>query len=117
MWFRELPETLLSAVSMAEILECETGADCMAVLQRFDRKNLGLVLWLLDVCADVAAEQASNKMSERAIAIVLAPNLYAPPRPTTTTRSRGCAEDDQVPERAPLPLHFGAPRRGGGACR
>ena len=68
-----------SAVSMAEILECETGADCMAVLQRFDRKNLGLVLWLLDVCADVAAEQTSNKMSERAIAIVLAPNLYAPP--------------------------------------
>ena len=33
----------------------------------------------MDVCADVAAEQASNKMSERAIAIVLAPNLYAPP--------------------------------------
>ena len=120
-WFRELPEKLLSAVSMAEILECETGADCMAVLQRFDRKNLGLVLWLLDVCADVAAEQASNKMSERAIAIVLAPNLYAPPEADDDNPLEGLLRTQKMTKfLSELLFHYISVRhrvRGGGASQ
>ena len=35
--------------------------------------------WMLDVMADVAAQRATNRMDERAIAIVVCPNLYDPP--------------------------------------
>lgn len=78
-WFRMMPVKLLSVVSPAEITSCSTGAQCMQVLQRFPAAHKGVVLWLLDLMADVAAQQESNKMNERALAIVMAPNLYDAP--------------------------------------
>lgn len=79
-WFRSMPSKLLSVVSPQEITECQTGAQCMQVLQRFPPGNKGVMLWLLDLMADVADGQEHNKMSEAAISIVMAPNLYdAPP--------------------------------------
>ena len=75
-----MPVKLLSVVSPAEITGCSTGAQCMHVLQRFPAAHKGVVLWLLDLMADVADGQEHNKMSEAAISIVMAPNLYdAPP--------------------------------------
>ena len=115
-WFRELPEKLLSAVSMAEILE-QTGADCMAVLSA-DRKTRGRAL---DVCADVAAEQTSNKMSERAIAIVLAPNLYAPPEAEDDNPLEGLLRTQKMTKfLSELLFHYISVRhrvRGGGASQ
>ena len=78
-WFRMMPVKLLSVVSPAEITSCSTGAQCMQVLQRFPAAHKGVVLWLLDLMADVADQQESNKMNERALAIVMAPNLYDAP--------------------------------------
>ena len=77
-WFRELPVKILSSISQEEIAQCTTGAECMQVLQGFPPQRKGLVLWLLELMADVAEEQDENKMNERAIAIVIAPNLYEP---------------------------------------
>jgi len=78
-WFRMMPVKLLSVVSPAEITSCSTGAQCMQVLQRFPPGHKGVVLWLLDLMADVADQQEHNKMNERAVAIVMAPNLYDAP--------------------------------------
>jgi hypothetical protein len=74
-----MPVKLLSVVSPAEITGCSTGAQCMHVLQRFPAAHKGVVLWLLDLMADVADQQEHNKMNERAVAIVMAPNLYDAP--------------------------------------
>ena len=74
-----MPVKLLSVVSPAEITSCSTGAQCMQVLQRFPAAHKGVVLWLLDLMADVADQQEHNKMNERAVAIVMAPNLYDAP--------------------------------------
>lgn len=78
-WFRMLPERLLTVASKEQINACETGADCMELLQTFPTPAKGLFVWLLDVMADVASCSSSNKMSVRAVAIVVAPNLYDPP--------------------------------------
>jgi len=78
-WFRMMPVKLLSVVSPAEITSCSTGAQCMQVLQHFPAAHKGVVLWLLDLMADVADQQEHNKMNERAVAIVMAPNLYDAP--------------------------------------
>lgn len=75
-WFRKLPEKLLAAVPPDEVVACVSGAASMQLLSSLPLQHLGVVLWLLDLMADVAAMQEHNKMSDRAIAIVIAPNLY-----------------------------------------
>ena len=78
-WFRMLPERLLSGISAEQLASCEGGPECMELLHTFAPPIKGLFLWLLDVMADVAAQRATNRMDERAIAIVVCPNLYDPP--------------------------------------
>ena len=53
----------------------------MALLQGFPTLHKGLFMWLLEMMADVAERGEVNRMNERAIAIVVAPNLYDPPDP------------------------------------
>ena len=73
------------------------------------------------VCADVAAEQASNKMSERAIAIVLAPNLYAPPEADDDNPLEGLLRTQKMTKfLSELLFHYISVRhrvRGGGASQ
>ena len=76
MWFRQLPTRLLSGATATDFAACTTGAEAMALLRDFPPALLGLFLWILEVMADVAQHQHSNRMTERAIAIVVAPNLY-----------------------------------------
>ena len=51
----------------------------MEVLHSLSHTNQGIFLWLLEVMAEVAEHGETNRMSERAIAIVVAPNLYDMP--------------------------------------
>lgn len=78
-WFRMLPTKLLAGVTAEQIRACDTGAQCMAVLLTLSPLRQGIFLWLLEMMSDVAEHGAENRMSERAVAIVVAPNLYDPP--------------------------------------
>ena len=80
-WFRRLPIRLLAGISSEQIGACDSGAKCMALLQGFPTLQKGLFLWLLEMMADGAERGSVNRMNERAIAIVVAPNLYDPPDP------------------------------------
>ena len=80
-WFRMLPERLLGRIGMEQIAACESGQQCMDIMQRLPTLQKGIFLWLLEMMADVAEHGETNRMSERAIAIVVAPNLYEPPDP------------------------------------
>ena len=80
-WFRMMPVKLLSVVSPAEITNCSTGAQCMQVLQRFPPGHKGVVLWLLDLMADVADQQEHNKMNERAVLAQRPPRARPAPTP------------------------------------
>ena len=74
-----LPTKLLASVTPEQIATCDTGAECMALLHTLTELRKGIFLWLLEMMADVAARAAASRMNERAIAIVIAPNLYDPP--------------------------------------
>lgn len=93
-WFRELPMRLLADVTAAQVSKCESGEECMALVQSFDRPRQGLLLWLLELMADVADRGDDNRMNERAIAIVVVPNLY------------GSLEDDILPVNPMAALEF-----------
>ena len=106
-----MPVKLLSVVSPAEITSCSTGAQCMQVLQRFPAAHKGVVLWLLDLMADVADQQEHNKMNERAVAIVMAPNLYDAPVTDDPLDAlmQVCHHHPQPPSPLPLPPPHSTP--------
>ena len=74
-----LPTRLLAGIKAETVGNCQTGKDCMEVLHSLSHTNQGIFLWLLEVMAEVAEHGETNRMSERAIAIVVAPNLYDMP--------------------------------------
>jgi len=79
LWFRELPTRLLAPIPVETITNCASGAESLQLLHQFSELHKGVILWLLDLMADVANHQQHNKMSEEAISIVMAPNLYTLP--------------------------------------
>ena len=50
-FFRMMPERLLIDVSFEQASECETGPQCMQLLQSFPSDRTGLFLWLLELSA------------------------------------------------------------------
>ena len=83
-FFRSLPERLMVGISTEQIVACsESGAACMKLLQSFSPQRQGLLLWLLEMMADVAELKDRNRMTERAVATVVAPNLYMEPADLT----------------------------------
>ena len=88
MWqvfFRELPEKILSTISQEEIARCTTGAECMQVLQAFPLPRKGLMLWLLELMAAPPVEGGARPppvpSARRRLAGRLSPRpLRAPPR-------------------------------------
>lgn len=71
-WFRTLaPHRLLNSLPLESI---KLGkSEIAAELQEPD---LSVFLWLVDLMADVCKLEYINRMSPRAMAIVIAPNLY-----------------------------------------
>jgi hypothetical protein len=77
-WFRDLPSRLLDVIpDSREIVDCESAAAAGAtVLRHYRDPQLTLLLWLLDLCADVASCAGENLMTAQNMAIVFAPNLF-----------------------------------------
>lgn len=79
-WFRELPEKLLNAVPTSAIEHTarvgEAGAGALVSATREPERSL--LLWLLDMAADIVKHKRKNRMDSRNMAIVLSPNLYQP---------------------------------------
>lgn len=46
-----------------------------ATYQAFPEPNKSLILWLLDMMADIVQNEPANKMGAKNMAIVLSPNL------------------------------------------
>ena len=83
-FFRSLPERLMVGVTTEQILACsESGVACMKLLQSFSPQRQGLLLWLLEMMADVSELKDKNRMTERAVATVIAPNIYTEPEDLT----------------------------------
>lgn len=71
-WFRTMPVRLLNALPLEAMRKGH--ANCA---EQLPEPNLSVLLWLCDLMADICALEQINRMSVRAMAIVVAPNLYS----------------------------------------
>jgi hypothetical protein len=76
-FFRELPQPLLSAIPTETLLQCASEAECGAAVEKYLSPHAYVLLqWLVDLARKVAAHEAENKMNAKALAICLGPNLF-----------------------------------------
>ncbi|XP_004365911.1 hypothetical protein CAOG_01040 [Capsaspora owczarzaki ATCC 30864] len=78
-WFRDLPQQLLNELDHATILKCEKKEQCIEALQLVTEPQRTLLMWLLDLLADVASHERTNQMNAQKLAICIAPNLFSTP--------------------------------------
>ncbi len=76
-FFRELPNKLMKGVSYKMITDCKNEKDAVAILDTFPEPQKSVMLYLLDMLAEVSKWQKVNKMSPQNLAIVMAPNLFS----------------------------------------
>lgn len=71
-WFRTMPVRLLNALPISSI-----RAGKADLQKELPEPNLSVFMWLCDLMADIVALEPINRMTARAMAIVIAPNLYS----------------------------------------
>ncbi len=71
-WFREMPVRLLNVLPVTALRAGEADLNT-----QLPEPNHSIFLWLVDLMADICEHEQVNRMSARAMAIVIAPNLYA----------------------------------------
>jgi len=75
-WFRDLPTPLLNAVKPSVIEQAQTLDKVKTAMDQFPEPNKSILLWLWDLCVEVAAYSETNKMGPQNLAIVIGPNLF-----------------------------------------
>jgi hypothetical protein len=71
-WFRTMPMRLLNALPTSAVREGKADIE-----NDLPEPNLSVFMWLCDLMADIVKLEQINRMSPRAMAIVIAPNLYS----------------------------------------
>merc|ERR1739838_1170756 len=75
--FRELPVPILNQVKTVVIEKSQTCEDVQKVVTKeFPEPAQSILIWLWDLCVEVAEHQATNKMTPQNLAIVIGPNLF-----------------------------------------
>lgn len=75
-WFRDLPKPLLNSVKPGLIEEAQSVAGVRKAMANFPEPNKSILMWLWDLCVEVAEFKETNKMSPQNLAIVIGPNLF-----------------------------------------
>lgn len=77
-WFRDMPSRLLDTIKETKLItECDTKEQAgETITSKFKDPQLSVMLWLLDLCADVSTYSSVNMMNPQNMAIVFAPNLF-----------------------------------------
>lgn len=76
LFLRELPQPILSAIPTEVLLATSTEEECAAALKRLLPPASTVLDWLVDLCAEVVAREAENRMGPKNLAICLGPNLF-----------------------------------------
>ncbi|XP_024541462.1 rho GTPase-activating protein 1 isoform X1 [Selaginella moellendorffii] len=82
-WFRELPTGVLDTLSPEQVMQCHTEEQCVAVIKLLPPMQAALLDWAINLMADVAQEEAFNKMNARNVGMVFAPNMTQMADPLT----------------------------------
>jgi len=71
-WFRTMPVRLLNALSLDSMRKGAANVET-----DLPEPNLSVFKWLLDLMAETVMYEEKNRMTVKAISIVMAPNLYS----------------------------------------
>ncbi len=75
-FFRDLPRALLGSVDIEVMSKVETADQAASAIAAFPEPDKSVLLWLLDLCAEVTSHSQVNKMTPQNLAICIAPNLF-----------------------------------------
>ncbi|ETV89081.1 hypothetical protein H257_00464 [Aphanomyces astaci] len=112
-WFRDLPTSLFNVIPdkiMYKTCTLKTPESVMDMLADVPEASKIVILWLLDLMAEVVKHEKATKMSSKNMAIVLSPNLFSieSDNPMVAlTMSQKVAEFTTVLLNARLALHHG----------
>ncbi|KAL6564270.1 Rho GTPase-activating protein 2 [Orobanche minor] len=82
-WFRELPCGVLDGLSPEQVLQCSTDKDSVELIKQLKPTEHALLVWAVNLMADVVEQEEFNKMNTRNIAMVFAPNMTQMSDPLT----------------------------------
>uniref|UniRef100_A0A453GUR4 Rho-GAP domain-containing protein n=1 Tax=Aegilops tauschii subsp. strangulata TaxID=200361 RepID=A0A453GUR4_AEGTS len=85
-WFRELPGGLLDALPEEEVARCATEEAAARLIGKLPAAKAALLDWAVQLMADVASEEARNRMGTRNVAMVFAPNMTEEVDPLTALK-------------------------------
>ncbi|KAM3355152.1 hypothetical protein ACQJBY_025750 [Aegilops geniculata] len=85
-WFRELPGGLLDALPEEEVARCATEDAAARLIGKLPAAKAALLDWAVQLMADVASEEARNRMGTRNVAMVFAPNMTEEVDPLTALK-------------------------------
>ena len=81
-WFRLLPQPVLDGIESGKIERVQQTQSVddaeSVVMDELAEPQRTYFLWLIDLCIDITAHDAVNKMTPKNMAVVVAPNLYDP---------------------------------------
>jgi hypothetical protein len=75
-WFRELPVAIFRDLDESRIKTCDTDTEAAAILARCPEPALSVLLWLMDLSAEIINNSLVNMMTSKNMSIVITPNLY-----------------------------------------
>ncbi|KAL4318594.1 hypothetical protein GQ457_18G006230 [Hibiscus cannabinus] len=82
-WFRELPSGVLDSLNPEQVMQCQTEDQCFELARLLPSTEYALLDWAINLMADVVEHEHLNKMNERNIAVVFAPNMTQMDDPLT----------------------------------
>ncbi|KAF5473874.1 hypothetical protein F2P56_005828 [Juglans regia] len=82
-WFRELPSGVLDSLSPEQVMQSQSEEECAQLVRLLPPTEADLLDWAINLMADVAQLEHSNKMNARNIAMVFAPNMTQMADPLT----------------------------------
>ncbi|PKA67181.1 hypothetical protein AXF42_Ash004673 [Apostasia shenzhenica] len=74
-WFRELPAGVLDYLEPELLMQCKTEEECASLMKLLPPTQAALLDWAINLMADVVQEKQQNKMNDRNVAVVFAPNM------------------------------------------
>jgi len=75
-WLREMPIPIMDQVEKSLIQSSQDLGTVAKALEEFPEPGRSILLYLWDMCVEIAALETVNKMSPHNLAVVIAPNLF-----------------------------------------
>lgn len=70
-----MPRGVLDSIPPEQVMQCQSEEDCARVAKCLPPAEAALLDWAVNLMADVVQEEQINKMNDRNIAMVFAPNM------------------------------------------